>query len=63
MGMGFGTREYDRQCYHRSTIVAEKVLEIIPYILSIKHDGLRGALSCFYIYLGYLYGLCRSLHK
>ena len=63
MGMGSGIREYNRQCNHRSTIVAEEVLKIIPHILSIKHNSLRGTPSGSYIYLGYLCGLCRSLHE
>ena len=63
MNLGFGTREYNRRCNHRSPVVTEKILKIIPHILSIKQNGPRGAPLGFYIYLGYLCSSHHSPHK
>ena len=48
--LGFGTREYNKRYNHRIIVVAEGVLEVIPHILSVKHNGSqRGALGLLYI--------------
>ena len=53
-------REYKGNIITEYPVVAKEVLETIPHILSIEHDGFKGAPSGSYIYLGCLCGSCRS---